>query len=167
MRFGEHSRPDLMEWAEGIKDSAKENFATDGYLAPACMALVQQEGKWGTILYPITMENEREKDFVSFVIHKLCEDFNVFGVVFVSEAWMLQCKDNKDMKKEIEKSGSIGEHPDRIERLMISFESYSGNKMWTIDIERDEDNAWLGEENDMSNMQFTKGRFTNFLKPMN
>jgi hypothetical protein len=156
---------EIIDWAVSMKDFAKKLFEQDGALAPVFFLMTADKfGKSQVVVIDVTagMNNEEGKDAVSVLIRKACKEMNVYAVLFISEAWIRDCKDKNDVYV------PPSQCKDRKEVIMVMLESYKKNRQWLIEIVRNGEKGKpkCGVER-VLDAEMSEGRFAKFLQPCN
>lgn len=102
-----------------------------------------------------------DKEAFSQALKLLAWKTDAAGVVFASEAWIVESSDLKGIR---EFSGRLQEHPQRKEIIMVHYEPDRGESAtFRAEITRDGDVATLGEWERETRHGQRSGRFTTFL----
>lgn len=155
--MAELSTPEGMErWAEAMREKARVNFDSDGYLLPTFMVL----GHDGIsiIAAPDSMQSEETKDQMAEWIRGFAQEQHARAVIFISEAWMLTLEPGH--------TGPLpkpSESAKRQERAILTLDTKLTLKMWSIPIDRSGDAPFLrGEWEEMPGTS-RGGRFSDIL----
>lgn len=87
--------------------------------------------------------NEVTKALVPDIIKDICKNIKPIATVFITEGWMVKKQTSEEISRIIDEDGNYkkdaikpAEDPDRIEVIMLSFESYKLQKLKCIEIIR-------------------------------
>jgi hypothetical protein len=137
------------------RDSAKEMFNAQGYVAPMWIAIARD----GTVL-PIVAQMPDEKDDLIEAIKMIFEDKQVVRYVSILEAWMVKAPEIPQSHK---LGASLSSHPDREEVIFITAEDKKTSRTGVYHILRPEHGKpKLSEFRDYSDGE-SEGRFSNLL----
>jgi len=162
------SNDDIYNWAFRLKEIAKELFNRDGRLVPFVFALFEQSNEATTAVLDIAslMTSDEQKDVAELAVRKFAETHAVYAVVMVAEAWAMFGESAEGCV-----SGTVraSRHPQRKEIILVRLESYSTRILWLIEIVRDGEKSFCGNETEQREAggARTVGRFANFLTPIN
>jgi hypothetical protein len=166
------TQQEVLSEAERLRGLVRENFLRDGALLPvsfvfATKHLETQVDQVGVIVVPVVGEfDEETKDTYSQFIRSLTKATAAVGVMFASEAWIL---DGGGMDEYEKYRGHLQDHPDRKEVIVATLEhSRFGRRIWVAEISRLEGEAkpllldWNERDEPGTN---AVGLFVNILPP--
>lgn len=156
------NQEELYDWRDTMIDGAKNNILKDGELVPVTLLLVRQPtGETQMINMVMDMSSDMTKTIQAMQIREMCKMFDVLGLVFMSEVWMAE-----DTQENVEENGFTppSQREDRIEALMVNFESKENSQVFVFKMVRDDDgnvSEFVPQpQGDFDNYQ---GRFANFM----
>jgi hypothetical protein len=181
------SREEVLSVAANLKASARARFFDTGEHRPIAYLFCTKHPETGEQMKAVsvmpnlgTFDEEGKQQFNS-IMKVLALGAGAEAILFISEVWMVHSEGKSREEAEAlmrEYAGRLGEHPDRIEQLMITLDHRKfGNLMWTAQILRDDvakdkprlgpwkgTDEWPRAEGSKGKMQF-EGRFINLLPP--
>jgi hypothetical protein len=101
-------------------------------------------------------------------IRQMCKEMDAVACVFISEVWMLKAKSPEEYEKARKKRGTISDHPDTIEAIMVNAQ-YKGQRevMRSAQIFRRSDGSVLKlSEMLMDNYDKMGGQASGLLEPL-
>jgi hypothetical protein len=133
----------LKDNLEHLKRAAAMNFEIHGELMP--IFITEFDGK--PTMMPLYWSGPEDKNAFSEQLHYWISSGSITEYVMVTESWVLKQKDSdpSSYRDWIATHGSLENHPDRGEMIMIQYSSPSEEIMYCAEITRDGDNATLGE----------------------
>lgn len=134
----------IKEFTEKVSDVIHEKFKSDGQILPALFfAKETDENKTRFGFVPgleDLMGDDDKKNQLSQILKEIVKQVKPVCVCFVTEAWMVKNDSNNIIdKKGMYKSGAKrpSEHPDKIETVMLSFETHTKEMKIIYEIIRD------------------------------
>jgi len=81
---------DLNKFKEGVIETARENLRRDKQLLPIIHFLFIKDNKLAVALMPVNdfMINDQTKDIMVHLVKKTIDEFNVFALIMIQEAWL-------------------------------------------------------------------------------
>lgn len=132
----------LKEQIEFVKNAARSNFLTSGSLVPVFIAEVDGE----KTIMPLFWKGPEDKEAFSNQLKQWISDGDVTEYIMVNEAWILkEGPDSSSVREWLQAHGSLENHPDRTEGVMIQYCSPTEEICYFADIIRNDDNSELGE----------------------
>lgn len=117
------------------------------------------DAEWRAHVVGAHFDKPPEKDQLARFIHKYCKGVGAVLAVFASEAWYrTAAPDEKDPLE-----GGVANHPDRVEGLLMSFDSALGQRLVMYPIIRT-DGVRLGDRQEWPGE--VAGRFTGFVRTL-
>lgn len=151
------------EFLKDLLEKAKELMEKDGYIVPA--AFVETEDKELLILDCKQPIEEGKKDELVKVLKDTAKKTNATMIVMLMEAWTLQTEKDKcvlDVIEEAEKIGGIGKHPNAVENVVMTVETYDGAWLAVAPIYEKDGKRTFNIPNLTSSVK-SEGRFFNLL----
>lgn len=112
-----------------IIEQIQKNLKSQEQLLPVAFLLNQESKK--TEIIGLPFKNEEDKDYHAEMLRQKASRMQADAICFLSEAWTLPKKyTSKDMVKSIlQKYGEIANFPEKVEIVIINFETHEG--IWT------------------------------------
>jgi hypothetical protein len=164
-----------LELVKGVKEVVVNAFCADGELPPGGIVLARKNPVTGEafgppfmpVLMPALgmMENDSAKDRFAGAMRAAAEGLDAFGVIFISEAWMLK-RDGATDKEEAQKwlddamKNGVSASPHKVECVLLSLSTKVEELLWVAPIIRDEKGARLGPWEKSGDGGRSEGRFT-------
>lgn len=151
----------LDNWKESMIGAMKENFYNDGSLS-ACAMIYGMNGKHK--IYSIAFETEKDKENFNEFIRDEIKSSGALAYIFISEAWATSYK-KEDIEKYKNPDGTYkkpSKSTDRIEVVMVVFETSLKNEAITFQIDRSGEKPILTKETRQYRSQ--GGRFVDVLR---
>lgn len=147
----------LMSLLQHAEEFVHDQFGAEGHFTPMWFAETKSGDRLG-ILTPF--ESGTSKDVISQVIKQMFRDKQVVRFIFATEAWSL---DPMPTRMEDIPTGSIANHPDKVEVLMLNGEDVNGETITALfKIKRDKEKPYL-DDYKVHRMTGGEGRFTGML----
>lgn len=150
----------LTEFLDTQCETTKQIFNDRGQIYPLWII----EPKAGDlILVPTAWENDRDKDFAVEAIKDLLKVCEAKRYAFVTEAWIVDVRNKHEIPKSHQLGGSLANHPDRREVVMVTVEDrhQSMTRMFYI-LRPEHGKPVLSAAEDMDGDK-SEGRFVNLL----
>lgn len=155
--------PGLIEGCnKNILRCIKESFEEHGEV-PIIIHALGADGE--NIVIPIfSMGPDSERDFIVMAFQMFASKKDIVAVVFCSEGWMKKRVPQKGKPNTYETYGRPSEQPDRMEMLLVSFETKNGVTQKVFLIKRDQLKPYLEPFMEVEEPTEISGRFTKFLR---
>jgi len=133
----------LKDNLDHLKRAAETNFKISGQLLPVFIT----EFNGQPTMMPLYWSGPEDKNHFSEQLNHWISTGAITEYVMITESWVLKQKDydSSSYRDWIATHGSLENHPDRTEMVMIQYSSSSEEILYCADINRDGDNATLGE----------------------
>lgn len=132
----------LKEELENIKKAATANFNNFGHITPVFIS----EMKGEKIIMPLFWNGPEDKDAFASMLQSWIANGEVTEYIMVSEAWVVkQLKEMSNAREWLKEEGSLQNHPERTEAILIQYASHKEEIDLMSDIIRDGDDASLSE----------------------
>ena len=148
----------LQNMMENIKSIAVQTFNKSKYHAP--MYIMNMNGNVEIMMCEWGCQEDKQKtvDMIKVMIKNgILKEF-----VFIGESWILSVDKNdsspSSMRSYFNNNGSLANHPQRKEALLMQYSSPEKEQTFKADIERSTDDVTLGKWEDMGEEQFNKGK---------
>lgn len=148
------TKTNLNDQITKILELFEVQFNRVGFCPPHFM-LINDTGQVA-ILEPSGFETEYDKDWAAWLTSRIATEWRSVAILFLNEAWVVKAKPGEAIDPDVRPS----EHPDRMEVVNVSVETYSGNILYMWPIHREGGRAWLGERESFPNCT---GRFADLL----
>ncbi len=146
------NREGLLAFMNQSLEKAKSFLVKDGGVEPVAFLMT----KGSVRVMPLVFEDLEEKRFVQAVVKAMAKNVRADAVVVVAEAWMAKCQ--KDEAEDFF-SRSVSEIPGRVECIVVSGASASGNLQLIAEFGRDNEKVVFAGQNIMEGgtSEFTDG----------
>ena len=121
-----------LEYFETARLGAAHNLLSDGYVKPLALCFFDTGVH---VVMPESFDNGADKQRFVQSVRATTAAYDATHVVFLSEAWSLATKIKEGQTAEsaadetnawLKENGSLEKHPDRIEVIIVTCESYAG-----------------------------------------
>jgi hypothetical protein len=131
----------IKDQLEYIKNAARKNFEDKGSLVPVFISEIDGE----KVIMPLYWNGPEDKEAFSIQLQSWIANGSINEYVMVCEAWVLKQKsDITDVREWLKNKGSLENHPERLEAVMIQYASPKEELDFIAEITRDDD-VTLGE----------------------
>lgn len=131
-----------------FKRGAESNFNKFGYIAPIFVTLDNEQ----PVMLPLIWNSAADKDAFSEQLREWISSGYVKEYMMIIEAWTVKSPVEKenDAFKWMRDNGTLQNHPDRTECVMIQYSSPDEELDYIAEIHRDKEKPYLGDWSELN-----------------
>ena len=117
---------------EAFLQGAEQNIKSDGKILPIFVFIHKDQ----VCMQPLIFENNQDKEDFSAYVKKLIEQDKISEYIMLTEAWTVHEKNLIETQEWMRKNGSLQNHPNRKEMVILQYSSVQEEISYTAEIIR-------------------------------